>query len=128
MSGDSMLKFGSVPDWENTLPEIDYNTLNPGIRELVRRLRAKNLNTCDSGDGKTHEHECDRTYPYVSIRIGDPIDLIPMSRGLLSLLGEWGVSIQDIGIYERPCIQATYDPANNLAMIDLCYVDDTMLK
>ena len=35
--------------------QIDYNELNPGIRDLVRELReVHNMNTCDSGDGVTN--------------------------------------------------------------------------
>jgi hypothetical protein len=120
------LTFGSVAD-DAVLAQIDYETLNPGIRKLVRILRDAGFNTVDSGDGRTHEHVCDREYAYVSIRVGEPQHLIDKSRALQVLLAGLGVSIQEIGLEERPCIQATYDPANNLAMIDLAYVDDTML-
>lgn len=31
--------------------DIDFGELDPGVRELVRRLREQNFLTCDSGDG-----------------------------------------------------------------------------
>jgi hypothetical protein len=38
-----------------SLPKLDYSTLNPGIRDLVKELReVHGLETCDSGDGVTN--------------------------------------------------------------------------
>ena len=33
---------------------IDYETISPGVRRLVRLLTAYGFNTTDSGDGSTH--------------------------------------------------------------------------
>ena len=41
--------------------------INPGIRELVSRLNAAGFKTVDSGDGETHDFECDRSYGYVVV-------------------------------------------------------------
>lgn len=43
----------------------ELSLLNPGIRNAVAWLRARGFNTCDSGDGSTHEHDCDLAEPYV---------------------------------------------------------------
>ena len=45
---------------------MNYDTLNPGIREVVRRLREAGFQTCDSGDGSTRQFECDPGAPDVT--------------------------------------------------------------
>jgi len=67
------------------LTQAEVDGLNPGIRRLVVWLRANGFDTCDSGDGQTHDHACDR------------------SCG---------------------AIQASYDPADGSAVIDLTGVSD----
>ncbi len=44
--------------------------LNPGIRRAVEALVSLGFRTIDSGDGATHDHECDREWPYIVIRVG----------------------------------------------------------
>ena len=91
--------------------------LNPGIRNVVKWLNEQGLTTCDSGDGQTHDHECDRDYPYVVI-VSQPDRLVSDACMLRALLGYRGIEIQPQapGV---PCIQATFDPANGTALIDL---------
>jgi hypothetical protein len=99
--------------------------LNPNIRFTVTYLQSQGFNTVDSGDGKTHAHECDRDYAYVSIRVGSH-RLLDEADRLYMLLLKLGVPMGEVGPADspRPCIQATYDPVNGFAIIDLMYVDD----
>jgi hypothetical protein len=106
---------------------FDYAQLNPGIRETVRFLRDAGFHTCDSGDGVTHEFECDRDYPYVTIQVA-PEDLVKEARRLRDLLLERGVPLDAIGPeYDMASIQASYDPFNETALLDLIGVDDALL-
>ena len=43
--------------------------LNPGIRQTVQLLRDHGFETCDSGDGETHDRACDRPHGYVVMTI-----------------------------------------------------------
>lgn len=36
--------------------------LNPGIARTVQWLNSQGFMTTDSGDGATHDHECDRDH------------------------------------------------------------------
>ena len=52
---------------------IDYSTVNPGVRTLVRELREEHgLDTCDSGDGVTNAAagmECTLPYRHVFMQV-----------------------------------------------------------
>ena len=108
--------------------------LNPGIRRTVQWLNDGSFQTCDSGDGKTHEHACDRDYPYVVIRC-DPMYLVGEADRLRRSLREIGISLKaqghalnESGKLFCACIQASYDPVDRMALIDLMGVDDAMLS
>lgn len=106
--------------------DIDYDTLNHGISKTVRWLRSQGFETMDSGDGKTHEYECDRDEPYVVMGCYGH-DLKQNADRLMHALVDIGITVSPIGlgpIY----IQATYDPVNELALIDLVGVDDSVLE
>jgi hypothetical protein len=51
------------------LEKIDLSKLNPGIRNAVAWFRANGFDTCDSGDGSTHEFDCDLVEPYVHVTL-----------------------------------------------------------
>jgi len=108
--------------------------LNPGIVETVYWLRSLGFNTCDSGDGKTHLMEGDRDYTNVSIRISPDRIVVESHRlreMLLLRLGPKALeppqpfdgTIPDL----PPTIQASYDPENQIAILDLLYADDYTL-
>lgn len=110
------------------------STLNPGIQKVVTLLNEHGFKTCDSGDGETHEHACDRPYGYVVIQTSADI-LVNESVRLMLLLRENGVLVEPIGLNaDHPdgpigtCIQANYDPVNGLALIDVQNIHDRMLK
>ena len=106
------------------LTQAEVDGLNPGIRRLVVWLRANGFDTCDSGDGQTHDHACDRSYPYVTILV-PKWELVAQADRLNRLLVEVGVPIRSIS-EERMggAIQASYDPADGSAVIDLTGVSD----
>lgn len=102
--------------------------LNPGIRELVRRLNVAGFDTCDSGDGETHDYECDRDYPYVVIKLSAGQPLVASCQVVSMLVSSWGVRLRPQSLEGTPHIQGTYDPADGSSFIDLCNVTDSMLK
>lgn len=115
------------------LPDDVAATLNPGIRRTVAWLRERGFDTCDSGDGATHDHVCDRPYVYVTIRCA-PADLVVEAHRLAELLRAVGVPIVPQGeAFDengRACavgVVASYDPVDGFALIDLVGLDDAQL-
>lgn len=111
--------------------DFDASQLNPGIRRTVCWLRSLGFNTTDSGDGQTHEHECDRPYAYVSMRgvqdDADRLRRVLMQAGIPVLNGveAWGQEGA-----ERPLgvtIAYSYDPADGVGVVDLIGLCDEML-
>lgn len=105
--------------------------LNPGIVKVVEFLNDNNFVTVDSGDGCTHDHECDREYAYVVIQVS-PEDAIDESNRLLRLLRAHNIECGPLlgfteNVDQRPFIQVTYSPIDNLAFIDLQYLTDADL-
>lgn len=107
---------------------VDPEGLNPGIRRLVAGLNAAGWPTCDSGDGQTHDHSCDRDHAYVVIALPPhrAAHLIEEAEAVAAWLRERGVHPTAIG-GDGPCIQASYDPGNSRAFIDVMNVRDAML-
>lgn len=99
--------------------------MNPGIRLTVAWLDSIGFTTTDSGDGKTHEYECDRDHAYV-VMVVDPEDLIAEAERLKRALTNRGIGVSSIG-EGAPAIQASYDPSNGLAVLDLMGLDDELL-
>lgn len=102
-------------------------TLNPGIRETVAWVRSLGFETCDSGDGQTHEHACDRDHAYVVISVADPAMMVTFAKELHRILRIRGIAPGPVG-GRLPCIQASFDPENGLAFIDLMNLDDALLR
>lgn len=108
--------------------------LNPGIRRTVAFLRAHGFDTCDSGDGRTHDHPCDRPYPYVTMRC-DPARLAAESDRLRGALTATGVLVvnstrawdHDGDSPAGVTIGASYDPCDGVGVIDLAGLDDDRL-
>lgn len=108
-----------------TTPETEI-PLNPNIRRTVEWLQAHGFDTSDSGDGETHACECDRDYGYVAMKVA-PDQLITETRRLFRLLTERGLSVVDMNDADRPCIQGSYDPGDDSAVIDLIYINDDIM-
>lgn len=106
--------------------------LNPGIRETVAFLRAHGFATIDSGDGRTHEYECDQSVAYVHMRVMPPDDLISESQRLYDLLGDRIVFSDPVmdgdTVTLGPMIEAHYSPRDGIATISLWHVDDDTLR
>lgn len=100
--------------------------INPGIRETVAFLNQWGFRTTDSGDGKTHDYECDREYPYV-VLVTEPKSLIAEADRLVSMLAANGINLQAIHEDMPPSVQASYDPISKTAVIELMCVDDALL-
>jgi len=101
------------------------NYLNPGIRLTVTALSAAGFDTCDSGDGETQQHECDREGSYVVIK-SNSRDLTSEAADLLLFLQHNGIEVVQIGA-EGVQIQATYDPVDDTAIIDVAGIHDRLL-
>lgn len=99
--------------------------LNPGIVKTVALLNAHGFPTSDSGDGETHDFECDREEAYVVILLEDRHQLASEADRLRDLLRQHGVILNPVD--EDPFVQADYDPANGIACIQLVGCKDSML-
>jgi len=100
--------------------------INPNIVRMVALLQENGFKTCDSGDGKTHAAGCDRDYGYVSMTTA-PENLLAESHRLVRVLEAVGIKIYDMNPNDLPCIQASYDPVNQGALIDLMFITDDLL-
>lgn len=103
-----------------SFPAIPPGDLNPGIVRLVNLLRFLGYETCDSGDGATHEHACDRDHPYVVVR-STPATFVQDSQRL------WDDLLFFFRNHPLPpgvLIQATYSPQDGVALVDLSGLAD----
>lgn len=108
------------------------NEINPGIRKTVAWLQSLGYETTDSGDGITNveaKMEGVLAFAHVMIKV-DPDNLIYFA-GVLANEIEQNLGLKVVPIsndWQDICIQATYDPADNSAMIMLSGLDDYMLE
>lgn len=114
-----------------SLLPIDYTKLNPGIQKAVQFLREHGFDTRDSGDGQTHEYECDMPIPYVHIVTEAKVDLALEADRLYLLLKEKGIDFEDAvneeGEMLGPVIEAHYNPHEEIGTISLFNVGDDEL-
>jgi hypothetical protein len=97
--------------------EFDYESLNPGIRSLVKWFHEKGFETTDSGDGQTHEQPCDRDHPYIVVRVQDPHRLIQETQRVFQCLG-------DLATKEGVLVQGNYSPSDGMAFVDISGLSD----
>jgi hypothetical protein len=102
------------------LTEEQIAALNPGIRSTVLKLREWGFDTRDSGDGKTHQFECDLPIPFVHIMASSPNFVWNEMESLrVRLSDEYGI---DVGMSNEegdvPAIEG-FIPANGQAFISL---------
>lgn len=82
--------------------------MNPGIAYTVKTLREWGFDTTDSGDGQTHDHECDLPVPYVYISVPRPERLSHMMAYLRTKLYIAGVTlITDTGAADAPMMEGS---------------------
>lgn len=105
--------------------------MTPGIVKTVEWLNKNGFITSDSGDGITNveaEMECALEYPNVAIPV-EPSELVYSASALLTLLKKIGIEILPASEdTSQPCINASFDPADNSAIVMLYGVDDKMLE
>lgn len=98
---------------------IDYNDLDPGIRQTVHFLREQGFETSDSGDGVSKFDSDGQPLPFwesidlipeahVAI-ICAPENLISESQRLYTVLSHVGISFSET-TEGSPLIQGTYNP------------------
>jgi hypothetical protein len=90
--------------------------MNPGIRKLVAWLWSQGFDTCDSGDGETHEYGCDHVFPFIAVRVSCPEVLVLETRRLVALFEDHGHKAQIIETPEESLegklvIEANFSPA-----------------
>lgn len=108
--------FNCQPQNEAKEPE---EKLNKGIVKTVKWLRSLGFKTTDSGDGETHDYECDLQIPYVHM-ICSPGTVIEESERLLRLCLDRGVEVSFANEENtNPHIQVTYNPFENFATLSL---------
>jgi len=100
--------------------------LNPGIRRLVAWLNEHNFKTIDSGDGATHDHECDRDHPYVVIQLEAPAFIEWHASRLKQLLENEGIEF-DPAQPHGPFLQANYSPVDGYAFLEVLNLTDDMI-
>lgn len=105
---------------------MNYDDLDPGIRETVRRLNAAGFETSDSGDGVSKDGE-ERVLDVAHVVIvAKPETLIEDSKKLCLFLLSHGISVQPMNEApeHHPAIQSTFDPVDNSAIMMLFGVND----
>lgn len=109
------------------MDDLDYETLNPGIREVVRLLRGAGFNTTDSGDGITNVAggmEGAIPFPHVHCVVRPAVlcNIKDIAMHMVNVLRAEGVEI-GIGY-----VQLTYDPLfPEATTLSLLYISDAVL-
>lgn len=97
--------------------EPNYDELDPGIRHAVHLLRAWGFSTTDSGDGKTKPAHPDvLPYPHVAI-LAERDHLCHEADSVALCLRQYGWGVAEGFPPGKPTVQATYDPADETAII-----------
>lgn len=112
------------------LTSDQISKVNPGIRRTVQTLRSWGFETCDSGDGETHDYECDMPVPYVHIKCPHPLTLVGEAMRLHERLKLAGIDFSSPpnpqfdpeGFERHPSIEASYSPVDGHAFITLTNV------
>jgi hypothetical protein len=104
-------------------------TINPGIQRTVALLNAHGFRTTDSGDGETHDYECDRPEGYVCVVLDDPSALAAETDRLAALLVGYGVKVGPLTEEDDDAthVQASYDACDKVALIDVSPMHDRRL-
>ena len=105
--------------------------INPGIAYTVKWLNERGFKTMDSGDGETHDFECDQPYPYVHMEVDSRNAII--ETDYLKLLLEENFGIKFTGLTSEnditsPDIVLNYSPVNGTAVLSLINVKLTEPK
>lgn len=112
------------------MTEAEYNNLDPGIRNVVRFLRAWEFNTTDSGDGVSKvgtELEAEMIHRPHVVMTTDRATLLNEADRLVAVLGTQGIQVQAQHMSAGIHIQASYDPIDGICTLVLFGVNDELL-
>jgi hypothetical protein len=102
--------------------------MNPGITKTVALLNAHGFDTCDSGDGETHDYSCDRERGYVVVRLRSDQPLEASADSVAALLKAHGAPVgEPVSDSGGVIIQANYCPHDGIRLIDVEGIHDRML-
>lgn len=99
----------------NEWPQLDYGTLDPGIRKTVRVMRDALFNTCDSGDGVSKPPD-ERVVegPHVFCRCVPRLLVDEADRMQREIVGD----------REGVTVEASYSPADGVGIIAVFGLSD----
>lgn len=101
------------------------NEINPGIRRVVELLNANGYATCDSGDGKTRDFECDRPNGYVVVRLPTGCDLVDATHNVFSTLCARTTAAGNLRMWNGEIkVTGNYDPVDQICLIDVDGITD----
>jgi hypothetical protein len=104
------------------MDELNYESLDPNIREVVRWLRGLGFQTIDSGDGsKAPAMECALPFPNVMMA-ADPSRIAAEAHRLLENIRAL-TTLPDSAF----TLEATYSPIDGHAVIALFGIGDDVL-
>ncbi len=114
--------------------DIDYQQLDPAIRNVVRLLRLNGFDTHDSGDGVSKADWIARgtamAIPHVFVR-ATPESMVSCARDLLLLVRRVGVTVSS-GYFrqesDRVLVESTYCPVADEATVVLLGLNDATLS
>lgn len=112
------------------MSDIDYDSLDPGIRETVRWLRGIGMPTCDSGDGvsKPDDFECAIREPHVFMQFARLDTAVKSAHTIKDLLEDMefceGRTLPSLGVN----IEVNYSPfSDDVIIVALTGVNDAMI-
>lgn len=105
------------------MDDNDLNFLDPGIRLTVIALNHAGHVTCDSGDGTNPDFAGEP--PFVSV-VSTPDYLTAEAKEIMTFLEYNGIVVAE-GEGDGVRIQACYYPKDDVAVIDVIGVHDSML-
>lgn len=137
--------------------EIDYDKLDPGIREVVRWLNSKHFDTTDSGDGKyklEHGWSAEEIVPMPHVYMKVPshsaiteakllvrylkeagINVVAQTEAwgdfvdeeVVTGVGGAGLNMEQTDRWAKPYVEVLYDPVENVALMGLFNVTSDMI-
>jgi hypothetical protein len=105
------------------MAELDYETLDPGIRRLVRKLNEAGYRTTDSGDGISKGENAVEPYPHVHIALPRAVNMERTADALLALIETWVEATPD-----DLHIQVSYSPLDGVKLLSVTGLADADLK
>ena len=110
---------------------MNYDELDPGIRETVRFLRGLGVETSDSGDGVTKiatgwDKAEAMDFPHVWAHYDNPIIAITRAKAIVRELRQMGVPLAANGT-PGVTISVAYDPVDESTALMVDGLDDSIL-